>query len=116
MSADQEVHVLEHIFPKDIDFDRDLVAKVVKLGRTIRQKRAGGNLQSLPPPTIWGYLAFLRMAKSLPQMSLQQISMVTLLGNAATDDRKLIPSVFNEVFGLQGNIKEDDPTLVGNLF
>jgi len=116
LSADQEVHVLEHIFPKDHGRDHDLIAKVVKLGRTIRQKRAGGNLQSLPPPTIWGYLAFLRMAKSLPQLSLQQISMVTLLGNAATDDRKLIPSVFNEVFGLQGNIREDDPTLVGNLF
>lgn len=95
--------------------DDDLALKVVRLGATIRRLRLEGNLQSVTPPTIWGYMAFLRMAKAMPHMSLQQLSTATLLGNASLEDRKLIPSVFNEVFGLQTSDK-DDPTMDVNLF
>ena len=95
--------------------DDYLAIRVVKLGATIRRLRLEGNLQSVTPPTIWGYMAFLRMARALPHISLQQISMATLLGNASLEDRKLIPSVFNEVFGLQAADK-DDPTMDVNLF
>jgi hypothetical protein len=93
----------------------DLLIKVVQLGNVIRRQRADGNLQSLAPPTIYGYLAFLRMAQALPHLSLQQVALATLLGNASLEDRKHVASVFNEVFGLQPG-HEDDPTMGGNLF
>jgi len=120
LSAEQEVQVLQHILihekaMKTKRLDDSLIQRVVQLGNVIRRHRSEGNLQSVPPPTIWGYMAFLRMAKFLPHLTLQQIAMATLLGNASLDDRKQVSSVFNEVFGLQ-SIDADDPTLVVNLF
>jgi len=56
------------------------------------------------------------MAKTLPHLSLQQVAVATLLGNASMEDKKVVSSVFNEVFGLQADTFEDDPTLGGNLF
>jgi hypothetical protein len=99
---------------KKIDYD--LIVKTVQLGNVIRRHRAEGNLQSLSPPTIYGYLAFLQMTKFLPHLSLQQAAEATLLGNAGLEDKKIVSGVFNEVFGLQAEIFEDDPTLGGNLF
>ena len=96
--------------------DRDLIVRTVQLGNEIRRHRAEGNLQSISPPTIYGYLSFLRMAKSLPHLSLQQAAVATLLGNASMEDKKMVSSLFNEVFGLQVDTFEDDPTLGGNLF
>ena len=93
----------------------ELVVRVVRLGNAIRGQRSEGNLQSVPPPTIYGYLAFLRMALSLPHLSLQQVAMATLLGNASEEDRKQAAGVFNEVFGLQTS-EEDETTLGVNLF
>ena len=95
--------------------DRDLIVKVVELGNVIRRHRSEGNLQSVPPPTIYGYLAFLRMAQVLPHLSLQQVALATLLGNASIEDRKHVASVFTEVFGLQA-AQEDDLAMGGNLF
>jgi hypothetical protein len=95
--------------------ENDLIIKVVQLGNVIRRHRLQGNLQSVPPPTIYGYLAFLRMAESLPHLSVQQVAMATLLGNASLEDRKIATSTFNETFGLRA-VDEDDPTLGGNLF
>ncbi|MDY6988905.1 MAG: hypothetical protein SWQ30_12715 [Thermodesulfobacteriota bacterium] len=93
----------------------DLIMKTVELGNAIRRHRAQGNLQSLPPPTISGYLALLRMARKVPHLSLQEIAQATLLGNASMDDRKYVSTVLNEVFGLQ-TVDEDDPTMGGHLF
>jgi len=68
--------------PKPADFkesakNRDstarLIHKVVQLGQAVRRHRAEGNLRSLAPPTIYGYLAFLRMATALPHLNLQQL-------------------------------------------
>jgi len=96
--------------------DNDLIVKTVQLGNVIRRHRSEGNLQSISPPTIYGYLSFLRMTKALPHLSLQQVAIATLLGNASLEDKKVVSSVFNEVFGLQSDTFEDDPTLGGNLF
>ena len=87
----------------------------VRLGQTIRGQKLEGNLQSIPPPTIYGYLAFLRMARSLPHLSLQQIAMSTLLGNASTEDQKHVAGVLNEVFGFKRE-QAEDPTKGGGLF
>ena len=40
----------------------ELIIKAVQLGQVIRRHRAEGNLQSLVPPTMYGYQAFVRMA------------------------------------------------------
>jgi len=56
------------------------------------------------------------MAQMLPQHSPQQIARATLLGNASSNDRKMIPGVINAVFGFQRTTHDDDPTLMGNLF
>jgi hypothetical protein len=95
--------------------DADLLAQVVKLGSAVRRHRRDGNLTSLAPPTLYGYLAFLRLAQTLPHLSPQQIALVTLLGNASAEDRKLIPGVLNEVYGL-AVAAGDDPAQVDNLF
>jgi hypothetical protein len=95
--------------------ENSLVVKTVQLGNVIRRQRLQGSLQSVAPPTIYGYLAFLRMAHALPHLSLQQVAMATLLGNASLEDRKVAAGAFNETFGL--NIADaDDPTLGGSLF
>ena len=47
----------------------DLIVKVVKLGTSIRKQRAEGKLLSVPPPTIYGYLAFLRMTRARQRLS-----------------------------------------------
>ena len=99
-----------------MDHTKDnLIGKTVQLGNVIRRHRSEGNLQSVAPPTIYNYQAFLRLAEALPHLQLQQIALCTLLGNASVEDRKLVISVFTEVFGLQADV-DDDPTLGGNLF
>jgi hypothetical protein len=74
----------------------DLIAKVVKLGAMIRLYRSKGKLQSVAPPTIFGYRAFLRLAKTLPKLTLRQVALATMLGNAHTEDRKLIRTILEE--------------------
>ena len=95
--------------------DEDTLTKVVKLGWTIRRQREEGKLQSVPPPTIYGYMACIRMADALPHHPLQQVATSTLLGNASNEDRKLSNAALNEVFGLQADSQED-PDAIGNMF
>lgn len=117
LSSDQEVQVIEHLIGEGVlkPVDDALIAKVVRLGQVIRRHRSEGNLQSVPLPTISGYIALLKMRQVLPHLSVQQITAATLLGNASADDRKHISAVFNEVFGLQAD-QEDDPIKGSGLF
>ena len=116
LSADQETQVLQHLAGEDWQkADRDLVLQTVRLGQTIRRLKAEGNLQSVPPPTIYGYLAFLRLARALPTLSPQQVAVSTLLGNASPEDQKHVSGVLNEVFGLQRE-QTEDPLKGGSLF
>jgi len=85
----------------------DLIVSVVRLGQVIRRHRAEGNLMSVPPPTVYGYMAFLRMTQAMPHLDPLQIAQSTLLGNASGEDRKHVASVFGEVFGLQRSDEED---------
>ncbi len=95
--------------------DEELIDKVVLLGDAIRRQRAEGNLHSAPPPTISGYLAFMRMAIRLRHLSLQQVAMATLLGHCSREDSKQAAAVLNEVFGLQA-VEADDTAMGVNLF
>lgn len=120
LSAEQEVMVLREILKKDKPrgfkkSDDGLIEKVVQLGHAIRRQREEGNLHSAPPPTISGYLAFLRMAIRLRHLSLQQVAQATLLGHCSREDAKQSSAVLNEVFGLQA-IDAEDPAMGVNLF
>jgi len=123
LSAEQEVEILRHLSSNgdgmeklDGHDDAAMIINVVRLGNIIRRHRAEGELQSVPPPTIYGYLTFLRMATSLPHLSPQQIAELTMLGNAAIEDRKVVAAVLNEVFGLRQADPDEDPAVGGNLF
>ena len=120
LSAEQEGMVLREIVrklkPRGFQkTDDELIEKVVKLGHAVRRQHEEGNLQSAPPPTISGYLAFLRLSVALRHLSLQQIAMATLLGHCSREDSKQAAAVLNEVFGLQV-LDAEDPAMGVNLF
>lgn len=117
LSPAQEVDVLRHLVAEETldEVEEELIVKVVHLGKAIRDRRAEGKLLSVAPPTIYGYLAFLRMAARVDQLDLQTVAASTMLGNASNEDSQHIPSIFNEVFGLQQGT-EEDPTKGGILF
>jgi MoxR-like ATPase len=120
LPAEQETLVVREILKKEKPrgyqkTDEELVDKIVMLGHAIRRQRDEGNLHSAPPPTISGYLAFVRMAIRLRHLSLQQVAMATLLGHCSREDGKQASAVLNEVFGLQA-IEADDPAMGVNLF
>ena len=81
--------------------DNELIMKVVQLGSAVRRCRSDGTFQSVAPPTLYGYLAMLRMCSALPHLNPQQVALSTLLGNASVRDRKQAMSVLDEVFGLR---------------
>jgi len=117
LPAELEEIVLEHIVIKETDgnVDLELVRNIVMLGQIIRRYRVEGDLQSVTAPTIYGYLSFFRMVQAMPHVSIQQIALATLLGNANSEDKKVIPSVFNEVFGLHA-MADEDLAIESNLF
>lgn len=117
LSAEQETEVLLNLTGESEakQAGQELVMHTVRLGQTIRRQKMEGNLQSVPPPTIYGYLAFLRMTRALPHLSLQQVAVSTLLGNAAPEDRKHVDGALNEVFGFQRE-EAGDPIKAGSLF
>lgn len=115
LGAEDEIQVLRHILGEESQQKLEVILKVVQMGHAIRRQRAEGGLLSVPPPTIYGYLSFLRMAQILPAMSLQQVAQATLLGNACFEDQKQLYGIFNEVFGLKGG-DENSPGMGGDLF
>jgi MoxR-like ATPase len=118
LPPEQEVQVLSQMFKgkRLRRIDDDLIARVVRLGQRIRAQRQEGNLLTLPAPTIAGHVAFLQMTERMPHLSLQQIALSTALGNASSEDRKMALAVFNEVFGLQQELDEEDLTKGRGLF
>lgn len=118
LSAEQEVQVLNHLIDQYAlgEGARELAPRVVGLGHAIRQQRHEGSLQTVAPPTIYGYLSMLRMARSLPGLTMKDIAFSTMLGNAGIDDTKLAGATFNEVFGLQTDLDEEACSVGGNLF
>jgi len=117
LSEDQEVEVLRHLVagnPLLRGIEDALIGQVVRLGQHLRQERAQGNLASLAPPTIYGYLTFLRMAKVLPHLPLYDLALTTLLGNASGEDEKLLPGVFGRAFGLRV-VDDTEPADMGGI-
>jgi len=109
LDAEREVQILEHLTAEKglTSVPGELLRKVVGLGQKIRMHRSQGELQSVPPPTIYGYLAFLRLAQFFPKLDSKAIAMASMLGNAAAEDRDHASAVLNEVFGLQAGAHDD---------
>ena len=117
LGAEQEMAVLLALLGQEGAVhspERALIASVVKLGAQIRHHRAEGQLSSAVPPTLYGYLAFLRMARALPQTEAREIARHTLLGNISTADRQLAQGILSEVWGL--NLETEVTDTVGATF
>jgi energy-coupling factor transporter ATP-binding protein EcfA2 len=116
LPADLEAQVMERLLGQGygIGHSPEQISNIVTLSQVIRRHRAEGAMRSMPPPTISGYLSYFRMAHAMPHLSQQQVLQATLLGNATTDDQKLIPRLLAEVFGVSAS--EDGRVLEEHLF
>jgi len=112
---EQEEQVLQYLVGKtQLSSEiRDLIPGIIRLGNEIRNQKLDGNLQSITPPTIYGYLALLRLQQALPFTSLQDAMNSTLLGNANIEDSKLASTIFNRIFGLQSEMDMEDDNAMG---
>lgn len=120
LTAEQEADVLTRLCSNGSGrtaqgraIDTKLIPVVVKLGQMIRKHRSKGELLSVPPPTIYGYQTFLRMASSLPHLSPDQIATRTLLGNASVEDQKVVDGVLNQMFGIRTSSDADPASGAG---
>lgn len=113
LASEDEVALLEKLEPLSIN-EHNLISKVVKLGMMIRAQQESGSLQSVPPPTISGYLTYLKMARKRPTECPRDLTEWTILGHASNNDKQVIIGLLNEVFGVEAI--EDEPTLAENLF
>jgi hypothetical protein len=102
LDPEAEMKVLGHIIKKDtdLDLDNDLLKEVITLGAAIRNKRMQGSMLSVPPPSIYGYLTYYRMATQLPHLGRQLIARATLLGHANAQDAKQLPIILNDIFSM----------------
>ncbi|MBR9977225.1 MAG: hypothetical protein KFH87_03970 [Bacteroidetes bacterium] len=100
LPASTEILILRHLLEREgASTDDETLSCLVKLGARIREEKRNGRLQSVPPPTIYGYLAVLRLSALLPNYELKDIGENTLLGSASVEDRRLFPALYHDVFG-----------------
>ncbi|MCD4737065.1 MAG: AAA family ATPase [Bacteroidales bacterium] len=100
LTKKEEWTVTEHILKQEdekIIIDNSLLEKVIELGTNIRQYQSEGNLLSVVPPTIYGYLTCYKMAKALTGIPLETIVSNTLLGNATRDDNRMTSTLIQNV-------------------
>ena len=117
LNAEQEQEILKQICNDENlhNIDYEIIIKIVKLGKKIREKKMEGSLSTLTPPTIYGYMAFLRLYDKLEDLSIQEMVFSTFLGNCSYEDRKLATSLFNEVFGFEP-VEEENPNVGAQYF
>lgn len=102
LSENEEVIVLNRIvqedrFLKEKNLEQQ-IKQVVKLGNMVRRAKLQGKLTSISAPTIYGYLAFLRLHAFL-QRSPLDAAKNTFLGNASAEDEKELLASIGEVEG-----------------
>lgn len=108
-----EIQVMGRLLGKESAQRAEAIRELVSFSHAIRRQRAEGNMRSVTPPTIAGYLSYFRMEKALPHFSRRQLLMVTLLGNATSEDRERIPGLLSEMEASSANEGE---VLEGRLF
>jgi len=78
--------------------DLELIKNLIKLGQMIYQYKAEGNLVSVSEPNPKGYLTCYEMIKAMPGNGINLNVTNSMLGNAATEDLKLVDTSIQTVF------------------
>ncbi len=112
LPVEQEAAICRRILERETpDSRQDMLSELCEqaalLGDRIRKERGEGNLLSVPPPSIYGYLSFIRMAMRLRNADRRRVAEVTLLGNASREDRRRIPLLLQPILGGGGSASAD---------
>jgi hypothetical protein len=114
LSKEQETIVLLHLAGEyQMNIEDQVVRDIVKLGHKIRERRSQGELQSVPSPTIYGYLALLRLYANLSHLSLIDLFNCTLLGNASPADTGAAKALVSDCLGIQ--LEQELDTVIGGV-
>ena len=96
----EEGIVKQLVREQDLNVAEADIKAVVRLGHEIRRRRALGELQSLVPPTIYGFMSCLRLKARHRSTSLMDALRCTLIGNASSEDMGAAWAVVSEVLGV----------------
>ena len=103
LTPEQEMDVITTLIADDLNFhnvQHEWIDEVVRLGQQIRQLRTEGSLTNVVPPTIDGYLSYLSKRLEQPYLDIQQVANIVFFGPASSDERKQLPSIVNQLFGI----------------
>ena len=100
---EQECAILGHLVSSAPE---DEIARIVALGSKIRQKKKDGALQSVPPPTLYGYAEFLRMHTRLPHVPVDTVAFATILGHCSDEDRSLAGNLLSTTHGVAAQLED----------
>jgi hypothetical protein len=97
---ENQVHMMHDLVHETLDKtpDVELIKNIVRLGQMIRQYKAEGNLVSVTEPNPKGCLTCYEMIKALPGIGINLAITNSMLGNAASDDLKLVDTSIQTVF------------------
>jgi hypothetical protein len=97
---ENQVHIMHDLVNETLDKtpDVELIKNIVRLGQMIRQYKAEGNLVSVTEPNPKGCLTCYEMIKALPGIGINLAITNSMLGNAASDDLKLVDTSIQTVF------------------
>ncbi len=94
----------------------EFVSGLMRIAAVLRREQAEGNLRSVAPPTLFNMTTVIHLAELLPGHTLEDLALVTLLGNATPEDQaRYVPGVLAEALGLETDDAESiRPT--GDMF
>jgi hypothetical protein len=95
--------------------DLDLIKNLIRLGQMIQQYKAEGNLTSVSEPNPKGYLTCYEMIKAMPGNGVNINVTNSMLGNAATEDLKLVDTSIQTVF-FTHNITAEKFSAIDDVF
>ncbi len=97
---ENQVHIMHDLVYDTLDKtpDVELIKNIINLGQVIRQYKAEGNLVSVSEPNPKGYLTCYELIKNLPGIGVNLAVTNSMLGNAATEDLKLVDTSIQTVF------------------
>jgi hypothetical protein len=114
LSREQETVVLLDLAREQhLNMDEQVTRDIVNIGNDLRERRSQGELQSVPSPTIYGYLALMRLHFHLPHLSLIDLFNCTLLGNASPSDTAAAKALVSDCLGIQ--LSEELEAVMGGV-
>jgi len=100
---EQECAILARLVP---GAPEEEIAKIVSLGSKVRLKKKDGALQSVPPPTLYGYAEFLQLHTRLPHIPVDTVAFTTILGHCSDEDRSLAGNLLSQTHGVAAQIED----------